>query len=115
MQEDTGGPPDIDEVRRENEALKARQRDIEAAPASGAERRPLRRIFLEAVAGGSLLTALIGGGFTIVGDLLDDERCPIAHEALRDDTLNEALSAAQRKSYIDQQYAIARKCGRESS
>ncbi|OYW45173.1 MAG: hypothetical protein B7Z08_04335 [Sphingomonadales bacterium 32-68-7] len=93
-------------LRRENRNLR-RDREVREAP------KPLRRIFLEAVAGGSLITAAIGGGYTVMTDLVDDTAtvCPPAHAALRDERLNPDLSPVQRKAYLDRQFRIAMSCG----
>jgi hypothetical protein len=112
---------DADRLRRENERLRRENRALrqvsvpEAKPKHEEKPKPLRRIFLEAAAGGSLFIAAIGGGYQVTTDLLANEEaiCAIAHQAIRDDRLNQDLSANQRKAYVTRQYRIAERCDKD--
>ena len=75
------------------------------------EKKSLGQRILGFLAATSLLSAGIGGAVTIVTK--DDLNCTYAHEAIRDDSLNGALSPEQQSAYMQEQLRIARKCGRQ--
>ncbi len=59
----------------------------------------------------SVVSAVVTGSVTIVTQ--DDTRCAYAHEAIRDDSLNQALSPEQQRAYMEDQLLIAQECDRQ--
>lgn len=101
----------------EREMLEVRVRELVTrleflrAPPSPPEKRSLWQKFVAFLAATSLGTAAVGGAVTIWTK--DDQRCVTAHEAIRDDNLNEALNPREERLYILEQMRIARECDRQ--
>jgi len=111
---DEAKDPELDRLRSENAKLRSENRALRRGGHAGEKPKSLRRIFLEALAGGSLATAAIGGGYQVAADLFDDEEvvCARAHAAIQAPRLNQDLSELQRKNYMTDQYRIVEKCAK---
>ena len=101
---DSASRSGIVKLERDNARLRARSAELERP-------KPLRRIFLEFVFGGSLITASIGGGYAYL--IREDPHCKWAHEVMLDDALNRDIAEPVRKDYIEKQMRIAEACDKD--
>lgn len=96
---------EIERLRRKNRLLSAKLKQNE-------QPKTLRRILLEAIFGGSLVTASVAGGYKVYESYenRNEAVCERAHAAILDDRLNGDIAQSDREAYMKRQVRIAKMC-----